>query len=186
MMRKFAAALIVVWVTMQGCALVDKQAGSDSFRLTSPAVEDGGMLPIEFTGDGDAATLPLSWSGAPEATECYAVIMHHIAPDMTKWYWILYNIPATITTLPRNASGKVGTLGSNSVNGKAEYAPPHSKGPGKKEYIYTVYALSEPVSISVAPEKVSRDVLLTAMKGKIMSTARLSTVYERNVDDRPR
>ncbi|VGO21066.1 YbhB/YbcL family Raf kinase inhibitor-like protein [Pontiella sulfatireligans] len=154
-----------------------------SFQLTSPAVEDGGMLPVDFTGDGAAATLPLNWSGAPEGTKSFAVIMHHIAPDQTKWYWILYNIPATTTALPRNAPGGVGMLGNNSVNGRTEYAPPHSKGPGPKTYIYTVYALSAPVSVSVAPEKVNRDVLLTAMKGKILATAELETVYERKVGD---
>jgi Raf kinase inhibitor-like YbhB/YbcL family protein len=156
-----------------------------SFQLTSPAVEDGGMLPVDFTGDGAAATLPLSWSGAPEGTKSFSVIMHHIAPDQTKWYWILYNIPATTAALPRNVQEGIGILGNNSVNGKTEYAPPHSKGPGAKNYIYTVYALSAPVSVSVEPEQVNRDVLLDAMKGKILAIAELKTVYERNVSDTP-
>ena len=68
--------------------------------------------------------------------------MHHIDPEgITKWYWILYNIPADVTSLPKNVTG-VGTLGNNSVNGLTEYAPPMSSGPGEKTYIYTVYALS--------------------------------------------
>jgi phosphatidylethanolamine-binding protein (PEBP) family uncharacterized protein len=160
-----------------------KNAGAGSFHLTSPAVEDGGMLPVEFTGDGAAATLPLSWSGAPAGTKSFAVIMHHIAPDQTKWYWILYNLPATTTAVPKNVQAGVGTPGNNSVNGKLEYAPPHSKGPGKKTYIYTVYALSQPVSVDVAPSEVDREVLLAAMEGKILATAELKTVYERNGSD---
>jgi Raf kinase inhibitor-like YbhB/YbcL family protein len=164
-----------------------QHAKTTSFQLSSPAVADGGMLPVDFTGDGAAATLPLDWSGAPEGTKRFAVIMHHIAPDQTKWYWILYNLSATTTALPRNVSSEVGVLGNNSVNGRTEYAPPHSKGPGEKTYIYTVYALSEPVSIAAAPEDVNRDVLLTAMKGKILATAELTTVYERsgNEDENP-
>lgn len=156
-----------------------KTAEIGSFQLTSPAVKDGGMLPVDFTGDGAAATLPLNWTGAPEGAKSFAMIMHHIAPDQTKWYWIFYNIPATTTALPRNVKAGVGTLGNNSVTGKTEYAPPHSKGSGAKTYIYTVYALSEPVSIGVAPSDVNRDLLLTAMKGKILATAELKTVYER-------
>ena len=104
--------------------------------------------------------------------------MHHNAPDAIKWYWILYNIPAEVQTLPKNVKG-VGTLGSNSVNNRGGYAPPHSKGPGAKTYIYTVYALSAPPDITVPALKVNRDVLLAAMKDKILASAELKVVYSR-------
>jgi len=149
-----------------------------SFVLNSPAVAEGGALPVEFTGDGVAATLPLEWTGAPAGTKSYALIMHHEAPDQTKWYWILYNIPADTLSLPKNVKG-VGTLGNNSVNRRPEYAPPQSKGPGAKTYIYTVYALSAPPKITVPPAEVNREVLLAAMKDKILATAELSVTYTR-------
>jgi formylglycine-generating enzyme required for sulfatase activity/phosphatidylethanolamine-binding protein (PEBP) family uncharacterized protein len=149
-----------------------------NFILRSSEVTNGGALPAEFTGDGVAATLPLEWSGAPAETKSYALIMHHEAPDQTKWYWILYNIPADIQKLPKNVKG-IGTLGNNSVSRRQEYAPPHSKGPGAKTYIYTVYALSAPPQITVAPVAVNRDVLLAAMKDKLLATAELSVTYTR-------
>jgi len=155
-----------------------RPAGKGTFVLHSPDVVDGGTLPAEFTGDGAAATLPLEWSGAPEGTKSYAVIMHHIAPDQTKWYWILYDIPAGVTSLPKNAKG-IGTLGNNSVNMRTEYAPPHSKGPGPKTYIYTVYALSSSPKLTVPPGKVDRDTLLAAMKDITIATAELQVVYSR-------
>ena len=148
------------------------------FVLRSPAVVDGGQLPTDYTGDGESATLPLEWSGAPDGTKSYAVIMHHVAPDKLKWYWILYNIPADVISLPKNVQG-VGTLGNNSVNGKAEYAPPHSKGPGPKTYIYTVYALSAPPQITLPPSEVSREVLLNAIQDHILAAAELRVVYTR-------
>jgi Raf kinase inhibitor-like YbhB/YbcL family protein len=183
-MNKCKTAMVIAWMTL---ALSGMAQAGEPFQLTSPAVKNGGLLPVEFTGDGDAATLPLNWSGAPETTKSFAVIMHHIAPDQTKWYWILYNLPATITALPKNVPTGIGTRGNNSVNGQPEYAPPHSKGPGPKTYIYTVYALSEPVSLQVAPSEVSRRVLLDAMAGKILATAELTTVYERTglCDEKP-
>ena len=148
------------------------------FVLTSPEVADGGALPQEFTGDGASATLPLAWSGAPEGTKSYAVIMHHLDPEgKIKWYWTLYNIPAATKNLPKNVQ-EVGVLGNNSVNGKLGYAPPHSKGPGAKTYVYTVYALAAPVSLGLLPpESVTRDVLLAAMKEKILGTAEMKVVY---------
>jgi phosphatidylethanolamine-binding protein (PEBP) family uncharacterized protein len=150
------------------------------FVLRSPEVADGGQLPREYTGDGAAATLPLEWSGAPVETKSFAIIMHHVAPDQVKWYWVLYDIPASAHGLPKNVQG-VGTLGNNSINDQIGYAPPHSKGPGPKTYIYTVYALSSPVKLNVKPAEVSRDVLLAAMKGKILDTAELHVVYTRDV-----
>jgi Raf kinase inhibitor-like YbhB/YbcL family protein len=158
--------------------LQGQSAQTASFVLRSPEVADGGQLPKDYTGDGTSSTLPLEWSGAPDGTKSFAVIMHHVAPDQTKWYWILYNIPADVKSLPKNVKG-VGTLGNNSVNRRTEYAPPHSKGPGPKTYIYTVYALSAPPKITVPPPEVSREVLLTAMKDLILGSAELRVVYTR-------
>lgn len=154
-------------------------SGDGSFSLTSPEVADGGRLPEDYTGDGSSATLPLHWTGAPGGTQSFALIMHHVAPDRTKWYWILYDIPAMTMRLPRNVGG-IGTLGNNSVNGRCEYAPPHSKGPGEKTYIYTLYALSSPIELDVEPAGVSRDVLLEAMRDKVLASAQLRVVYSRN------
>jgi len=152
---------------------------SGLFVLSSSAVTNGGALPVEFTGDGNSSTLPLEWTGAPPETKSYAVIMHHIDPQgLTKWYWTLYNIPANTHSLPKNAQG-IGTLGNNSVNHRAGFAPPHSKGPGPKTYIVTVYALSAPVQISLPPEEVNRNVLLTAMKDLVLDSAKLRVVYDR-------
>lgn len=153
------------------------QAG-EAFVLRSPAVKDDGVLPKEFTGDGDSVSPPLEWSGAPAGTRSYAVIMHHHAPDQVKWYWVLYNIPATVTNLPKNVQN-IGTAGSNSVNSRGGYAPPHSMGPGAKTYVLSVYALSSPASPDVPPAEVSRDVLLAAMKDKVLASAELSVTYER-------
>jgi len=109
------------------------------------------------------------WSGVvvPAGTRSFAVVMHHVAPDMVKWYWVLYNIPADVTRLPKNVRG-IGTLGNNSVNRELAYAPPRSKGPGEKKYTYTVYALSALPKITAPPEDISRDVLLSAMKGLVL------------------
>lgn len=152
---------------------------SGNFVLHSSAVTNGGALPVEFTGDGTSSTLPLEWTGAPAETKSYAVIMHHIDPQgKTKWYWTLYNIPANFHGLPKNVTG-IGTAGNNSVNGRTGYAPPHSKGPGPKTYVLTIYALAAPVEISRPPAQANRNVLLNAMKDLILDSAELKVVYDR-------
>ena len=153
--------------------------GRTSFLLTSPEVAEGGTLPADDTCDGTASTLPLQWSGAPSGTRSYALIMHHVPPEGDiKWYWVVYDIPAGVTSLARNATG-VGAHGTNSVNGDTAYAPPCSQGPGPKTYTYTVYALSAPPQITVPATEVSRDVLLAAMTDRTLGTAELNVVYSR-------
>jgi len=163
-----------------GTSTVAPATAKSGMALRSPAVADGGQLPVEFTGDGASATLPLEWTGSPEDTKRFAVVMHHVDPEgKTKWYWVLYDLPASTRSLPKNVSG-VGMLGNNSVNGRTEYAPPHSKGPGAKTYIYTLYALSAPLKLDVPPAQVTREVLLAAVKDKTLATAELNVVYTRS------
>jgi hypothetical protein len=78
----------------------DQPRSSDGkFLLTSPVVEDMKELPQEFTGDGEAATPPLAWTGAPAATKSYALIMDHADKEGNmKWYWTQYDIPAGTTS----------------------------------------------------------------------------------------
>ena len=154
-------------------------ATNSGFVLTSPEVEDGGMLPADFTGDGSGATLPLTWKGAPAGTKSYALIMDHLAPgDEMKSYWTMWDIPANVTSLPKNVKG-VGKLGVG-FKGEEGYEPPHSQGPGEKTYVLHVYALSaEPKPKATGRGGVTREDLLAAIDGKILAKADLSVVYAR-------
>jgi phosphatidylethanolamine-binding protein (PEBP) family uncharacterized protein len=151
---------------------------SATFILTSPEIAADGKLPVDYTGDGSGATLPLSWKGAPAGTQSYALVMDHLAPgNVVKSYWTMWDIPAATTSLPKNVKG-VGQLGT-SFKGQPGYEPPHSQGPGAKTYVLTVYALSAPPQIAPASRNVTRDVLLTAIKDKVLASSSLSVVYSR-------
>jgi phosphatidylethanolamine-binding protein (PEBP) family uncharacterized protein len=162
----------------QNTSASSDSTSSPSFTLTSPDVVDGGRLPAEYTCDGASSTLALSWSGAPVGTESFAVVMHHVAPETIHWYWVLYDIPSTVISLPKNVTG-VGILGNNINNGRAEYSPPCSKGPGDKEYIYTVYALSAQPQFTVPASQITRAVLLDAIKDITLASAEMHVVYAR-------
>jgi Raf kinase inhibitor-like YbhB/YbcL family protein len=152
---------------------------SRTFALTSPVVAEGGALPLKYTCDGESATPPLRWSGAPQGTAGYAVIMHHVpAPGETHWYWVLYNIGASVTAVDEGVA-PAAIVGTNSVNDRNEYAPPCSKGPGAKLYTFTVYALStQPVLAD--PSTVTRAALLSAIDGLILGQAELNVTYSRS------
>jgi phosphatidylethanolamine-binding protein (PEBP) family uncharacterized protein len=151
------------------------------FLLTSTEITADSLLPIDYTCDGVSATLPLEWSGEPDGTVAFALIMHHEASSTDiHWYWVLYNIPASVHCVTRNVSG-IGTLGTNSVNDRNEYSPPCSQGPGLKAYIFTVYALSADPVINIPQGYVTREVLLNSIKKITLSSSKMRVYYSRNV-----
>ena len=149
-----------------------------TFTLTSPVLQQDGELPVEYTCDGSSTTPPLAWSGAPAGTVGYAVVMHHVpGPGDTHWYWVVYGLDASVQQLDAG-DAPAGSLGTNSVNGRNEYAPPCSKGPGVKLYTFTVYALSDQPLLP-DPSTASRDLLLAAMDGLVLASATLDVTYDR-------
>jgi phosphatidylethanolamine-binding protein (PEBP) family uncharacterized protein len=181
--RLFPAAAIQLSMLLGALAApAPGLAVSSAFRLQSPVVGEDGKLPVEFTGDGAGISPPLAWTNAPAGTRSFAVSMHHLDPEgRTKWYWTLYNIPAAVDHLEKNSRG-VGTLGNNGITRREGYAPPHSKGPGAKTYVITLYALSAPLEMAEPPARVNREVLLAAMEGKVLGSVDLRVNYTRPGD----
>ena len=192
MMQKFRKQLrqiIVLFLTVMVISCTFLACGRDyesktesvNFILTSPDIKQDSILPAEYTCDGTSATLPLAWSGFPNDTKCFALIMYTVAsPSDIHWYWVMYNIPVSVQSLVKNVSG-VGTLGNNSLNNKTGYSPPCSQGPGYKYYVYTLYALSDLVTFTVASSAVSMKVLQDAVNNITLSTASLTVKYSRNI-----
>ena len=152
---------------------------NSTLKLTSPAVKEGDVLPLEFTGDGASASPPLAWSGVPKGTQSLVLIMHHLDPEgKTKIYWLMHDIDPQTTSVAKNAA-EFGKMGMSTVHNRVEYAPPHSKGPGEKKYVLTLFALSAKPDLSKAESPVTVEPLLAAMKGKILAAADLNVLYTR-------
>jgi len=157
-----------------------KPAGkTPDFKLTSPAFKDGESLPAEFTGDGESASPPLAWSGVPKGARSLVLIMHHLDPEgRTTIYWLVHDIDPQTTRIAKNATG-FGQMGVSTVHDRVEYAPPHSKGPGEKQYVLTLFALSARPDLAPAASPATVGPLLAAMKGKILGAADLKVRYAR-------
>jgi phosphatidylethanolamine-binding protein (PEBP) family uncharacterized protein len=156
---------------------------SGAFRLTSPAFAEGDPLPDAFNGNGEGATPPLEWTGVPEGTKSFALVMDHIDRDnYLKTYWNLYNIPADVRSLPRDVQG-VGTIGATWKRDQA-YVPPHSAGGGKQTYTIHLYALSAIPELDASQGPVTREVLLKEIEPFILDSSELNVTYQRPRDDR--
>lgn len=94
----------------------------------------------------------LYWENAPEQTRAFAITVYDPATQSGSgwWHWVVFNIPATITSLARGAGSTAPHLlppeAVSSLNdfGKTGYGGPVTiPGSGFHPYIITVHALSE-------------------------------------------
>ena len=144
--------------------------------VSSSAFTAGGNLPVTFTCDGEGVSPPVSWTAGPAGTKSYALNLWHIPqPGEIKSYWVVYDIPANTTKLPKNATA-IGRLGRNDHD-RTAYDPMCSKGPGVKQYAVTVYALSK--ELNLKPDSVNREVLLEAIEDCTLAEGTLTYNYAR-------
>lgn len=147
----------------------------NGFAALSSAIGADGIIPAEFTCDGQSASPPIQWKGAPAGTKSFALSLWHTAPDQEKSYWLIYNIPANVDHLNKNDT-QTGTVGLNDKR-RAAYEPMCSKGPGLKKYHVTIYALSSDVKLAKGSD--NRAGLLKAIKGITLAETTLDFQYER-------
>src|SRR3954469_14234009 len=124
--------------------------------LTSPTVTDLQLLPAKY-GCGatpNNVSFPLAWANAPAATQSFAVVVTdadlrqargHVAPS----HWVIWNIPATATSLPENVpavpelpdgSRQTVTAGRNGAPGTG-FRSPCPPGTAIHHYAIELYAL---------------------------------------------
>ena len=174
----FSAIIIAAFSFNPGCRKTAVGINSNpGFILSSPVIGTDSLLPLDYTCRGSSSSLPLSWRGVPEGTVSLALVMYHFAsPTDIHCYWIIYDIPAETDSLTKNATG-IGKMGINSVNGKMQYTPPCSQGPGLRDYCFTLYALSGHPQFSIEPDSVNRSAILNAIKDITISSATLKVYY---------
>src|SRR3984957_18426768 len=129
-----------------------------SFKLASTTVRNGHPLPrAQLSGifgvpGGKDISPQLSWSGFPKAAKSFVVSMYDPeAPTGSGfWHWVVEDIPATTTSLARNAGAlhsvplPAGAIQLDGDAGLPRYiggAPP--AGSGLHYYYITVTALNE-------------------------------------------
>ena len=103
-----------------------------------------------FGCEGGNASPSLVWKNAPPGTKSFAITVYD--PDAPTgsgwWHWVVFNIPASTTSLVEGAgSPDGGKLPPGSVQGPTDFGTPGfggacpPKGDKPHRYIFTVYAL---------------------------------------------
>ncbi len=142
--------------------------------LRSSAFDDGASIPVRYTCDAEDVSPPLSWSGIPEQTGAFALIVRDSDADGFV-HWVLTDIPANVTSLPDGMGDTVGIAGRNDF-GRVGWGGPCPPS-GQHHYEFTLYALTGPLQLDGAP---AADDVDRALGANLLAEARLAGNYTRS------
>lgn len=143
-------------------------------KLVSPAFENGGTIPREYSCDGGNTIPVLKINDIPKNAKSLALIMEDPdAPMGTFVHWLVWNISPMNLTLTKkeitmypqgkNSAEKTGYLGP---------CPPH----GTHRYFFRLYALDTTLTLQPGARK---NHLEQAMSEHIVGEAELMGTYTR-------
>jgi Raf kinase inhibitor-like YbhB/YbcL family protein len=155
-----------------------------AFTIRSTAFGPMGAIPRKYTCDDANLAPPLEWSGAPDGTRSFALIVDDpdapdpAAPKRVFVHWVVYDLPRAAGSLPEGATRD--TLPAGARHGKNDWEQMGYGGPcppkGRHRYFFRLYAVDTLLGDLGAPSKAE---LEAAMSGHVLGTAELVGTYER-------
>ena len=155
-----------------------------SFMLSSSDFAHDGPIPKRFTCQGADVSPELQWSGAPEKTRSFALIVDDpdapdpAAPKMVYVHWVLYNLPASLKVLGQAIEEDA--LPHGTLQGLNDWKRTGYGGPcppiGRHRYFFKLYALD-----TMLPEagRVTKAQLEQLMSGHVLAEAVLMGTYQK-------
>ncbi len=150
----------------------DKAVDYKLLKISSTAFNDGGMIPVKYTCDGENINPPLDIKNIPEETSCLALIVDDPDAPISTWvHWIAWNIPVTHHIKENEVHGTEG------INDFQQY---HYGGPcppsGTHRYFFKIYALDSLLDLQPDTKKLQ---LEKAMSEHIIGFGELTGLYHR-------
>jgi Raf kinase inhibitor-like YbhB/YbcL family protein len=143
--------------------------------LSSPAMEDGGILPDKYSVSNTAGivTPPLSWINTPANAQSFVLIVHDLDVTMQRGmgdnlHWLLFNIPAGATSLPENLPQTSATTSDGATQLKIRngfFFPPSPPAGFIHHYEFDLYALDIKLPLDASA---TRDDVEKAMAGHVV------------------
>ena len=123
-------------------AATTSASGGGTIEVSTPAFDDGGMIPTQFTCDGAGVSPPLAWSGVPAGAQSVAIVVDDPdAPSGTFTHWVLAGLPVAEGVVGEDVGTPGGTVSALNSAGKPGWTPPCPPS-GTHHYRFTVYALA--------------------------------------------
>jgi Raf kinase inhibitor-like YbhB/YbcL family protein len=146
-----------------------------ALKLSSPAFAGHSRIPPRHAGDGEDLAPPLEWSGVPEGTRAFAVVVHDPDAPLVDGFthWVAYGIPGDATGVPEGGGGV--TQGSNSFGAEGYNGPAPPAGHGTHHYYFWVYALDDDLNVEPG---LDRRALFARIEDHVIEQARLVGTYK--------
>lgn len=151
-------------------------------ELRSQGFEHGGEIPRDYTCEGENQSPPLIWAGEPDGTRSLVLLVDDpdapdpAAPTRIWVHWVLYNIPAHVTCLPRGVTDD--ELPAGTLQGRNDWGKPGYGGPcppvGTHRYFHRLFALDTVLPDLGHPTSAG---LRQAMEGHVLAVAELVGTY---------
>lgn len=149
--------------------------GSEEFRLTSTAFDEGQPIPRPFSCHGENVPPPLTWEGVPPGTAELALLLDDPdAPGAEPFvHWIVLGLPASTTGLEPGTLPAAAREGPNNAGGAGYFGPCPPAGPAHR-YVFTLFALSESSSV---PEGTPPEGFRPVLEAVAMAQAQLTGTF---------
>ena len=146
-----------------------------SFTVTSDDVTDGQPLKDDQVAAKGDSSPQLSWSGAPEGTKAFAIVVHDPDAPLVDGFthWVAYGIPGDANHLPEGGGDAV-THGTNSMGNAGYNGPAPPPGHGTHHYYFWVYALDDDLDMEPG---LDRRALHDRIEDHVIEQARLVGTY---------
>lgn len=172
-----------------------------AMTLTTSAWADGGAIPPAHAQAGRDVSPPLAWSGVPEGTQGFVLVMRDLdeilpATGEPRLHWLVWNIPAGATSLPAGVPE-----GNAPEPPRGPGAPPRppdrprqisATGPSYRgpaapasgpvhHYLFELYAVDTPIDVPAvgASPAQTHAAVVAAMAGRVRGKGVLVGTYRR-------
>lgn len=134
-----------------------------TFQLKVEGFPEGGPIPAHYTCEGADISPAISWSGAPEETKSFVLILDDPdAPGGTWNHWLLWDIPATLPSLkPGYRVATPVKTGTNDFGKQGYGGPCPPKGHGPHRYYFRLFALdAETLHLAMGARRADLDAMV--------------------------
>jgi Raf kinase inhibitor-like YbhB/YbcL family protein len=159
--------------------------GGNTLTVRCGAFTEGKPIAERHSGYYDNVSPSLTWSGAPEATSTYAILVEDPdSPGMTPFvHWMAANIPKNVTSvpeaLPKDENPQVlegGIQGKNGMDQIGYFGPKPEAGPKLHHYHFRVFAVDDDLKLIPG---FTRDDFLEALRGHVIAQGETVGTFER-------
>ena len=169
--------------------------GVATMTVSLTAWTDGGRIPLKYTQVGGETSPGVAWSNVPTGTASFVLIFHDLdgmgrSGTDTIMHWLLWNIPATTTSIPQGLPEGFELEGGTrqiSDSGPRYRGPGAMAGGSVHHYVMELYALDTLIDVEVvarvprgsSPADNARAEVFQAMEGHILGKGAYVGLFRR-------